>query len=255
MVCLMCETPHGSLPVCPRLHQLALSLNLFAVPAFVTDALNRFIYVNERFARMIGDPIGDRLPPNMRFLPSAILGPYRDRFPQGRQEVAQCASGLFAEVDDGRLATGAARLLQDTLGSDRDLNRLARRTETAWDGTLVVKSRGGEMSMVREQVVSLADAYGGESKFHISLWLAADQAHPQSLLEQFDRPAVVGSKLTSRQLEIARWYAAGLTSRGVGLKAKISMGPARAHLEDIYSRLDIHSRAELTALLVREGLA
>jgi DNA-binding NarL/FixJ family response regulator len=65
----------------------------------------------------------------------------------------------------------------------------------------------------------------------------------------------IASQLTQRQLEIARLYAAGLTSKEVASKAAVTPGTARAHLEEIYSRLDVHSRVELAALLVREGLA
>ncbi|HEU0022581.1 MAG TPA: hypothetical protein VFR55_13050 [Dehalococcoidia bacterium] len=97
MACSICGVPHGSLPACRRLRQVALSLKLFAVPAFLTDPLNRFIYVNQTFARAIGDPIQDRLPLNMRFIAAALLGPYRDRFPRGRQEVARCVSALVRD--------------------------------------------------------------------------------------------------------------------------------------------------------------
>ena len=255
MLCTICGTQHGPSGACRQLQQVAHSLNLFAVPAFVTDACNRFLCVSETFARTIGDPFRDRLSPDIRFIPNAILGPYRDRFPEGKREVAQCASGLLREVEAGRLAPGADRLLENTLAENEDLNRMARRTETEWDGTIVVRDREGKMSMVREQVVPLADAYGRESKFHVSLWLPVDQDPAQSNRELLDRPTGVASTLTPRQLEIARWYAAGLDSRGVAAKAEISVGTARSHLEEIYSRLDIHSRAELTALLVREGLA
>jgi DNA-binding CsgD family transcriptional regulator len=37
-------------------------------------------------------------------------------------------------------------------------------------------------------------------------------------------------------------------------RAGISLRTARAHLEHIYTRLSIRSKAELTLLLVREGL-
>ena len=98
MACAMCGVPHQQATLCPRLQQVAASLNLFNAPAFITDPLNRFVFVNQTFARMIGDPIRDRVPANLRFVDAVIIGPYRDRFPRGKQEVAQCASGLWAEV-------------------------------------------------------------------------------------------------------------------------------------------------------------
>lgn len=255
MACSMCGITHPPSAPCQRFQQVALSLNLFGVPAFLTDPLNRFVHVNQTFARMVGDPVQDRVPPNLRFIPAAIVGPYRDRFPRGKQEVAQCVSGLLGEVEAGRLAPGAARLLEDTLALDHDLNRLARRTDTAWDGTVVVKDSGGKLSLVREQVVPVAGPHGGDSGFHVSWWLPAEKDPSELLAGLSDSPTGVASTLTPRQLEVARWYASGLNSRGVAAKASVSLGTARSHLEEIYSRLDVHSRAELTALLVREGLA
>jgi DNA-binding CsgD family transcriptional regulator len=41
----------------------------------------------------------------------------------------------------------------------------------------------------------------------------------------------------------------------VAAQVGITQRTARDHLEAIYARLDIHSRAELAALLVRQGLA
>ena len=255
MACSICGILHSPSTPCQRLQQVALSLNLFAVPAFLTDPLNRFVHVNQTFAKMVGDPVQDRMPTNLRFIPATIVGPYRDRFPRGRQEVAQCMSGLVVEVEAGRLAAGAAHLLKDTLALDHGLNRLAHRTDTAWDGTVVVKDSGDKLSLVREQVVPVAGPHGQATGFHVSWWLPAEKDPPELLAGLSDGPAGVGSTLTPRQLEVARWYAAGLNSRGVAAKAGIALGTARSHLEEIYSRLDVHSRAELTALLVRDGLA
>ena len=99
MVCSVCGTSHSSLLLCVRLQQIALSLNLYGVLAFLTDPFNRIVCVNHAFARTIGDPILDRLPSNLRFVDAAIIGPYRERFPNGIQEVAHCALGLLEEVE------------------------------------------------------------------------------------------------------------------------------------------------------------
>lgn len=255
MACPICGTLHSPSAGCQRLPQVAFFINLFAVPAFITDPLNRFVCVNQTFARMVGDPVRDGVPLNMRFVIATILGPYRDRFPRRKHEVAQCASGLVREVEVGRLAPGAVRLLEDALALDEDLNWMACRMETPWDGTIVVKDNDGKMSLVREQVVPVADPHGRDSGFHISLWLPAEKDQGEPLAGGLGSPAVVARMLTPRQLEIARWYAAGLNSRAVAAEAGITPKTARDHLEEIYSRLDVHSRAGFTALLVREGLA
>jgi len=62
MGCLICGTPHSAAAACQRVQQIALCLNLLAVPAFLTDCLNCFVRVNHEFARIIGDPIRDRVP-------------------------------------------------------------------------------------------------------------------------------------------------------------------------------------------------
>jgi len=254
MVCPMCGVPHELAKPCPRLQQVAASLNLFTAPAFVTDPFNRFVSVNETFARMVGDPIQDRVPSNLRFVDAAIIGPYRDRFPRGKQEVAQCASGVLGEVEAGRLAPGAIKLLEHALTLDEDVYQLAKRTETPWDGTVLVKDQSGKMSLIREQVVAVADSRGKDSGYHVSWWLEAEADLPESLAGHSQSPTRVAALLTQRQLEIARWYASGYNSRAVAEKTGITLKTARDHLEEIYSRLDLHSRAELTALLVREGM-
>lgn len=254
MVCPECGTEHSPSARCQRIQQVALSLNFFGVPAFLTDPFNRIVGVNETFASMIGDPIQDRLPSSLRFVDAAIIGPYRERFPRGMQEVAQCAMGLMAEVEAGRLAPGAVRLLEATLALHEDLARKALESNTHWDGTVVVKDLQSKMSLVREQVVPVSGPRGRNCAFHVSWWLPAEKDPPESLAALSDKPTEVSAVLSVRQLEIARWYAAGLNSRAVAEKARITVKTARDHLEEIYSRLDIHSRAELAALLVREGL-
>ncbi|MFQ6026829.1 MAG: response regulator transcription factor [Dehalococcoidia bacterium] len=255
MACPLCGIPHEQATLCPRLQQVVASLHLFTVPAFLTDPLNRIVCVNQTFAGAIGDPVQDDLSWDSRFIVAAILGPYRDRFPRRKQEVSQCVSGLAQEVKAGRLSSGTVRLLDQTLAQYEDLARQARRTETPWDGTVVVKDPDGKLSLVCEQVVPVADLKGRDSGFHVSLWLRADRDPQESMAAALHGPAEVATMLTPRQLEVARLYASGLNSRGVAEQGQISLSTARSHLEEIYSRLGIHSRAELSALLVREGLA
>jgi DNA-binding CsgD family transcriptional regulator len=157
-------------------------------------------------------------------------------------------------VEAGRLAPGAIRLLEHALTLDEDVYKLAKRTDTPWDGTVVVKDHGGKLLLIREQVVAVADHRGKDSGFHVSWWLAAEEDPPEFAAGLSESPTGVASLLTPRQLEVARWYAAGHNSRAVAERTGITLKTARDHLEEVYSRLDLHSRAELAALLVREGL-
>jgi DNA-binding CsgD family transcriptional regulator len=145
-------------------------------------------------------------------------------------------------------------LVHTMLAQDQALRRAVERADRAWDGTVVVKDGQRKMSIVREHVIPVTDTLGDTRGFHVSLWLPLEQAPPLSLVGIQDVGSPVASRLTPKQRQLAQWYAAGLTSRAVAARAGISWRTARTHLEHIYARLDIHSRAELALLLVREGL-
>jgi DNA-binding CsgD family transcriptional regulator len=230
----------------------AACLNLFPVMAFLTDSHNCIVGVNQAFARTIGDPVRDRLPWSSRFLPAAIIGPYRERFPRGREEIAQCLPGLYQEVDAGNLAPGTLRLIDDVLESEDELVRATNRTTREWDGTMVVKDSGGKMTLIREQVLPLEETPGRASGFHVSLWFPADQSTSAAAGRSTDAVAITAA-LTPRQLDIARLFASGMTADAVASAANISWRTARSHLEEIYDRLGVHSRAELATLMSRAG--
>ena len=246
--------PHILPPMSQRLQHVACSLDLFAVAAFLTDPCNRFLWVNQPFARLIGDPIRDRLPASLRFVPAAMLGPYRECFPEAKPQIVQCLPSLAHEVEAGRLAAGTLGLVHALWAHDVTLRRAVEHVTRVWDGTIVVKGRSGKRVRVHEQVIAVADASGHDSGFHVSLWLPVEQAPPLALGTSQDYPGTIATTLTPRQLQLARWYASGLTSREMAAQAGISLRTARAHLEHIYTRLSIRSKAELTLLLVREGL-
>ena len=246
------ETPTVLTSMPQRLRQAADCLDLFAAPAFLTDPCNRLLRVNQRFARLVGDPVQDRLPGPVRFIPAAMLGPYHERFPRAQQEIAQCLPSIPHEVAAGRLASGVLTLLDQLYTQHDTLRQKANRATREWDGTVVIKDRDGKLSVIREQVLPIADAHGQDSGFHVSLWLPADKEPPPLALEL---PACREAPLlTPRQLQLATWYAEGLTSKAVAARAGISHRTARSHLEHIYTRLGVNSRAELVVRLVRDGL-
>lgn len=237
-------TPDRSLRA--RLVQVARSLELFAAPAYLTDPYNRIVSVNRRFAELAGDPNADRLPGDQRYVPAAMLGPYRDRFPHAEEEVAACLPGLRDDLSAGRLAPAAVALLRSTLRAHPKVARRVRDREPCWDGSVVFRGPDGAMVQLREQVVAVADARGAPSGYSISQWVPLESPAR--------RTSVVEQALTARQLELAKLFARGLTSRRVADRAGITHRTARDHAEAIYARLDVHSRAELAALLAHEGL-
>lgn len=68
-----------------------------------------------------------------------------------------------------------------------------------------------------------------------------------------DSPASLG--LTPRELEVARRVAAGRTNVEIAAELKITRRTVATHLENIYRRLEIGSRAELARKLAEAGEA
>ena len=229
--------------------QLTRAVNGLPVLAFLTDSLNRIQWVNRTFAATVGDPIERCLPVEERFLPAMIAGPFRDRFPRWQQELSSCLSGLHREIEAGHLAPGTLRLIDDTLLLQDALRKGLENCDD-WDGTMLVRSSDGQLKLVREHVLPLVDGTGRNTGLHLTQWFEVDQP----AAERGTCDVSPAKLLTPRQLEIGRLYASGLTSEEVAVAAGISRRTARDHIEEIYSRLGVHSRSELTLHFARAGL-
>jgi DNA-binding NarL/FixJ family response regulator len=68
------------------------------------------------------------------------------------------------------------------------------------------------------------------------------------------RPGVAGGPLSSREMQVARLFAEGLTTADVAARLVLSPHTVTAHLRRIYTRLGVHSRAALTRILAEQGL-
>ena len=68
-------------------------------------------------------------------------------------------------------------------------------------------------------------------------------------------PATLPAGLTSRQLEILRLVATGRTNRDIASEVVISEHTVSRHLQSIYSKLGVSSRAAATAFAVEHRLA
>lgn len=64
----------------------------------------------------------------------------------------------------------------------------------------------------------------------------------------------ISCTLTERQKEIACLVAQGLTEREAADCLYLSPSTVHEHVRHIYERLDVHSRAELVAAVVRSGI-
>jgi DNA-binding NarL/FixJ family response regulator len=72
------------------------------------------------------------------------------------------------------------------------------------------------------------------------------------LLDQVSSSGAVG--LTSRELEVLRLVAAGLSNREIGGELFISAKTASVHVSNILAKLGVSSRVEAAAIAHRDGL-
>jgi DNA-binding CsgD family transcriptional regulator len=250
--CVVCGTEHHRSPVCDRLRDAANALDLYAVPGFLTDPRNCIIWANRAFSEAVGCEISGSA--RERFVPAAIMDAFGPRFPRRFEEISRCLPGLRDEVELGNLVAATLPLIEITLDQHPELVSAVESGPDPWDGIVVLRPAHGRPQLLREQVVPLADVHGRPNGFHLSLWFPAGRSTP---LESGDVVMLDASpqSLTRRQLEIALLYASGLSSRGVAERAGVTPRTARTHLEAIYQRLGVHSRAELATVLTRSGLA
>lgn len=103
---------------------------------------------------------------------------------------------------------------------------------------------------------ALRDAAGHASRLNAGLlhrWIVelARRAGIR-LLNQVSSPRAVG--LTSRELEVLRLVAAGLSNREIGQQLFISAKTASVHVSNILAKLGANSRVEAAAIAHRDGL-
>ena len=102
--------------------------------------------------------------------------------------------------------------------------------------------------MIAETIASLADAFPGAA-----LWVADDGSDEDSSIV-ISRPAPADVVLSPRQLEVSRLVAEGLTNAAIAERLGVSPRTVTSHLDHIYARLGIGSRAALTRWIVERGL-
>ncbi|MBZ5632985.1 MAG: LuxR C-terminal-related transcriptional regulator [Acidobacteriia bacterium] len=68
------------------------------------------------------------------------------------------------------------------------------------------------------------------------------------------QPAGAGGSLTSREVEVLKLVASGMTNRGIAGKLRISEKTVARHLSNIFNKLDLSSRAAATAYAYQHNL-
>jgi DNA-binding NarL/FixJ family response regulator len=67
------------------------------------------------------------------------------------------------------------------------------------------------------------------------------------LSEQHSRKGIDGYNLTKREKEIANLLVEGLSYKEIAARCFISISTLNSHILNIYNKLDVHSRAQITA--------
>lgn len=86
--------------------------------------------------------------------------------------------------------------------------------------------------------------------------LALDEfvARVRRLLERAERRTVVGPALTPRELEVLGLVAEGLARDEIGRRLFISPRTVGTHIEHIFRKLGVHTRAQAVSLAYEHGL-
>lgn len=170
-----------------------------------------------------------------------------------RRGVAQSLEGLAAVLfAAGRLresarVLSAADALREGLGAP-----LARSDRQEYDRTL--KSLKAALS-----------SGDFNEEWRLGRTLDADAAVQMALEAARTAPAVAGApegrqiekerqRLTSREREVASLVARGLSNRDIAAKLGLAERTAISHVEHIMNKLGLHSRAQIAAWAVRQGL-
>ncbi|HZO28356.1 MAG TPA: tetratricopeptide repeat protein [Chloroflexota bacterium] len=168
----------------------------------------------------------------------------------GKEGIAYCLEGLAGVAGARRQPERAARLfgaaeaLREAIGwplppAERPAHAQsvagarARLDERAWAAAWAA---GREMPV--EQAIADALAAGGSP------------AAPSPAPAAGTRPP---DPLTRREREVARLVAQGLTDRQIAEALVIAEGTVGVHLNNIFTKLDLHSRAQLAAWVATHG--
>jgi len=205
--------------------------------AFVIDENQRIVFWNGVAERMLG------------YAAEETLGHSCFEFIRGRDErdLAWCRNNCRV--------TTAAR----SGGVIETFNTLAR-------------TKTGETRWINVSTLVLPTAHEGESSLVIHLFRDATEIKQQehfarqvlSLTESLAQkastsPAPTGgelllSKLTSREVEVLKLLAQGLSTDDIGATLSVSHATTRNHIQSILQKLHLHSRAEAVAYAFEHGL-
>ncbi len=191
---------------------------------FAADARHRVVYANRAFL--------ERCP----FAPSEIWGEHCSNVIRGKTLTGQRFCGMDCSI-------GAA-LSEDRLVDNFDL--------------AVPFAHGGkrDSSWVNMGVIIAPQIWEPVQTIRILRPIKVDQIANRfaGIFRQEEESAERARILTERELEILKLVVEGCSTSAIADHLHISKATARNHIRNIFSKLDVHSRAELVSLSFREGL-
>ena len=97
-----------------------------------------------------------------------------------------------------------------------------------------------------------AEAGGGASADVVLVARVADESHAITRATRGD--TVVGTVLTNRERQVLALLADGLGNKQIAARLQISANTVKTHLELLFEKLGVSSRAEAVAIGVKRGL-
>jgi len=188
-------------------------------------------------------------------------------FRQGLKSMLRLQSDVVVTADVERisdvfsaLAAGPCDVLLLDLQMDRstlsDIEGLSRRvrvvvvTASEQPSEAIAALRAGARAVVlkRFAIETLMDAVRAVMEGHV--WMPP--ALQAQLVPRMLEPA--GDVLSSRETEIVRFVALGLRNAEVAQRLSITEGTVKTHLNNVFSKLKIRDRVELTRYAIRVGI-
>lgn len=164
---------------------------------------------------------------------------------QGWNVVAVAADGLQALAVAGRSSPDAVLIIPDLprLGPAALARQIRRRHPAA---TVVIL---GEVQS-DEAIVLPSDADGQE------MARALASPPPSAVASHERRPDRIAQlqTLTSRERVILKMLAEGVTVRDVAGRLEVSQHTVRTHMQNLYAKLDAHSRLDVVRFAAEHGL-
>jgi DNA-binding CsgD family transcriptional regulator len=181
------------------------------------------------------------------------------RRPRIRVTVGNHAGEAF-DLEEGEWIVGKGRDARIRL-TDSGVSRRHAKIVRSSDGLVVVvdlqSTNGTYVNDVRTEVARLQEGarigIGPDAELAFD-YVPDGEADADADVAAAGRSGPGEHPLTPRELEIARLVARGLTNPQVAARLSIKTRTVASHLDNIYARLKISSRAALTRYVIERGL-